>query len=46
MPYLNADLHSHSTFSDGTLTPLQLAQRARQGGVDLWALTDHDELAG
>ncbi|WP_370681272.1 PHP domain-containing protein [Comamonas sp. GB3 AK4-5] len=46
MPYLNADLHSHSTFSDGTLSPAQLAERARRGGVDLWALTDHDELAG
>jgi predicted metal-dependent phosphoesterase TrpH len=46
MSYLNADLHSHSTFSDGTLSPTQLAQRACHGGVDLWALTDHDELAG
>jgi predicted metal-dependent phosphoesterase TrpH len=45
-PYLNADLHCHSTFSDGTLAPAELAARARQGGVDLWSLTDHDELAG
>ena len=44
--YLNADLHCHSTFSDGTLPPAELAARARQGGVDLWSLTDHDELAG
>lgn len=42
----HADLHCHSTFSDGTLTPAQLAQRARTAGVTLWALTDHDELAG
>ncbi len=45
-PYLNADLHCHSTFSDGTLAPAELAARARQGGVDLWSLTDHDELGG
>jgi len=42
----HADLHCHSTFSDGTLTPAQLAQRAHTAGVTLWALTDHDELAG
>ncbi|MBF6631914.1 MAG: PHP domain-containing protein [Comamonas sp.] len=44
--YLNADLHCHSTFSDGTLTPVQLAERAKGKGTDLWALTDHDEIAG
>jgi predicted metal-dependent phosphoesterase TrpH len=43
---LNADLHSHSLISDGTLTPEALAQRARSQGVELWSLTDHDELAG
>ena len=43
---LNADLHCHSTISDGTLTPEQLAQRAKANGVELWALTDHDELGG
>jgi predicted metal-dependent phosphoesterase TrpH len=43
---LNADLHCHSTVSDGTLSPRQLAQRAKANGVALWALTDHDELAG
>lgn len=42
----NADLHSHSTISDGTLAPAALAQRARDGGVELWALTDHDEVGG
>ncbi len=42
----NADLHSHSTVSDGTLAPAALAERARSGGVELWALTDHDELGG
>jgi predicted metal-dependent phosphoesterase TrpH len=43
---LNADLHSHSTASDGTLDAATLAARAKANGVDLWALTDHDELAG
>jgi len=43
---INADLHCHSTSSDGTLTPQELAARAKAGGVDLWALTDHDELGG
>lgn len=45
-PHLNADLHCHSTVSDGTLTPEQLAARAKTNGVDLWALTDHDEVGG
>jgi len=43
---LNADLHCHSTASDGSLSPTALAQRAHDGGVQLWSLTDHDELAG
>ena len=43
---LNADLHSHSTVSDGTLQPEALAARAHAQGVDVWALTDHDALAG
>ena len=45
-PLLNADLHCHSTASDGTLAQDQLAQRAKDNGVELWALTDHDEIAG
>lgn len=43
---LNADLHSHSNVSDGTLTPEALATRAKANGVELWALTDHDEVGG
>lgn len=43
---LNADLHSHSVVSDGTLTPEELAARAQARGVQLWSLTDHDELGG
>ncbi|MBK6867510.1 MAG: PHP domain-containing protein [Burkholderiales bacterium] len=41
----NPDLHCHSTTSDGTLTPEELAARAKANGVDLWALTDHDEVS-
>lgn len=43
---MNADLHCHSVVSDGTLTPEALAQRAHANGVQLWSLTDHDELGG
>ncbi len=44
--FLNADLHCHSVVSDGTLTPEELAVRAQANGVELWALTDHDEVGG
>ncbi|TAG34159.1 MAG: PHP domain-containing protein [Polaromonas sp.] len=43
---LNADLHCHSVVSDGTLTPEALAERAKTNGVELWSLTDHDEVGG
>ena len=43
---LNADLHCHSCVSDGTLEPEVLAARAKENGVELWALTDHDEVSG
>ena len=43
---MNADLHCHSTVSDGTLPPETLAARAHANGVELWALTDHDEVGG
>jgi predicted metal-dependent phosphoesterase TrpH len=46
MNTLNADLHCHSAVSDGTLEPEALAARAKQNGVELWALTDHDEIGG
>jgi predicted metal-dependent phosphoesterase TrpH len=45
-PILNADLHCHSVVSDGTLTPEELAARAHANGVELWSLTDHDEIGG
>lgn len=42
----NVDLHCHSTVSDGVLSPRDVALRARANGVDVWALTDHDEVGG
>ncbi|MEQ1684003.1 MAG: 3',5'-nucleoside bisphosphate phosphatase [Burkholderiaceae bacterium] len=44
--WINADLHCHSAVSDGTLQPEALAARAKANGVELWALTDHDEIGG
>ncbi|MDY7578050.1 3',5'-nucleoside bisphosphate phosphatase [Herbaspirillum sp. RTI4] len=43
---LNFDLHCHSNISDGMLTPALVATRAKANGVDVWALTDHDEVGG
>lgn len=43
---LKFDLHCHSNISDGVLTPAEVARRAKQNGVDVWALTDHDEVRG
>jgi 3',5'-nucleoside bisphosphate phosphatase len=40
------DLHSHSTHSDGSLSPTELIQRAQQAGVDVLAITDHDTVSG
>ncbi len=42
----NVDLHCHSTVSDGVLAPSAVAERARAQGVEVWALTDHDEVGG
>lgn len=41
-----ADLHMHSTASDGSLEPAELMRRAAASGVELVALTDHDCLDG
>ena len=46
MKPLNADLHCHSTVSDGLLPPAELVRRAAANGVELFALTDHDEIDG
>lgn len=43
---LRYDLHSHSTISDGLLAPAAIVERAAARGVDVFALTDHDEVSG
>jgi predicted metal-dependent phosphoesterase TrpH len=40
------DLHSHSTASDGTLSPADLVEAAHAAGIRVLALTDHDTTAG
>jgi predicted metal-dependent phosphoesterase TrpH len=45
MKYLY-DLHTHSTASDGTLSPTELVKRAHNFGVNVLALTDHDTTEG
>jgi predicted metal-dependent phosphoesterase TrpH len=42
----NADLHCHSMMSDGVLAPADLVRRAVEQGVELFSLTDHDEVCG
>lgn len=41
-----ADLHSHSLFSDGSLSPADLVALAARAGIEVLALTDHDTVAG
>lgn len=43
---VRADLHSHSNVSDGVLPPADVVARAHEQGVELYALTDHDEVGG
>jgi len=43
---MKADLHVHTTASDGTLSPSQLVQRAAENGVDVLAIADHDSVEG
>jgi len=43
---LRYDLHCHSTYSDGLLNPTQVVRRAIERGVDVLALTDHDDVGG
>ncbi|WP_066801396.1 PHP domain-containing protein [Moraxella oblonga] len=43
---MKIDLHSHSTCSDGTLSPQDLVSLAKDVGVEMFALTDHDTVAG
>ncbi|NOQ63264.1 MAG: PHP domain-containing protein [Methyloprofundus sp.] len=46
MTEIKYDLHSHSHYSDGELSPTQLVLRAKEHGVNTLALTDHDTVAG
>lgn len=46
MTELKYDLHCHSSFSDGALTPREVILRAKEQGVTTLALTDHDTVAG
>src|SRR5262249_16998691 len=41
-----ADLHIHTTFSDGTYSPGELVERAVKAGLKAVAVTDHDTTAG
>lgn len=43
---MKADFHMHSVYSDGVYTPRELARRARQVGLEIFSITDHDTLAG
>src|SRR3954452_23759615 len=43
---MRIDLHTHSSVSDGTETPAELLATARDAGLDVVALTDHDTTAG
>jgi predicted metal-dependent phosphoesterase TrpH len=43
---MKADMHIHTTFSDGELTPQQVSQKAESAGLDAFAITDHDECRG
>ena len=43
---MNVDFHSHTTASDGALSPMDLLLRAKEQGVELMAITDHDTVAG
>lgn len=43
---MNVDLHCHSTVSDGWLAPAEVVRRASRNGVEVLALTDHDEVSG
>jgi predicted metal-dependent phosphoesterase TrpH len=43
---VRADLHTHSNASDGTGAPAEVMRRAREAGLDVIALTDHDTVAG
>ena len=44
--YKFADLHTHTTFSDGTFTPAELVAYASKQDISVLAVTDHDSVSG
>lgn len=46
MKHFAAELHTHTVFSDGTMTPSRLAERAAERGYDAIAVTDHNTVFG
>jgi len=46
VPLSHVDLHCHSTASDGTLSPREVVQLAKDSGLSALSLTDHDTIAG
>lgn len=43
---MKVDLHSHSVHSDGTMTPIELLNYAKEKGLKYFAITDHDDIEG
>ena len=43
---MKIDLHTHTTASDGTLSPVELIDRALERGITHLAITDHDTIDG
>jgi len=43
---MNIDLHTHSYYSDGVLSPKDVVRRALNAGCNFFSLTDHDTLEG
>ena len=43
---MRADLHLHTTASDGLLTPARMVREARLAGMNIIAITDHDTVSG
>ncbi len=44
--YIKSDLHTHTYYSDGKFRPAELVKRAKEGGLECIAVTDHDNVDG
>lgn len=40
------DMHMHSTVSDGTFTPAEILRQVKEAGIEVFSLTDHDDVKG